>query len=58
MKTLISKFWKHILCVLFFFVGIWVFNHLSAWFGIFISVVALIYFGQFLYEFVAKQLKE
>lgn len=58
MKTLITKFWKHLLYIIFFFIGVWVFNHISAWFGIIVGAVSLVYLVEFINKTVQKELKD
>ena len=58
MKTLITKIWKHLLSILCFFVGVWVFNHISAWFGIVVAVIALIYLIHFIFNSTKKYIED
>lgn len=41
MKTFLKTFWKHMLCIILAFLGAWIFNHISAWFGIFVALASL-----------------
>lgn len=47
MFKILGKVWKHILCIFGMFFGMWVFNHISAWIGIFVCALFIVLFIEF-----------
>ena len=54
MFKILGKIWKHILCILGMFFGMWVFNHISAWIGIFVCVLFTVLFIEFTINLIKK----
>lgn len=58
MAKILGKIWKHILCVLGMFFGMWVFNHISAWIGIFVCVLFVVLFVEFTVKLIKNEYDE
>lgn len=55
MFNVLGKVWKHILCIFGMFFGMWVFNHISAWIGIFVCVLFIVLFIEFTINLIKNE---
>lgn len=55
MIKFLGKIWKHILCVIGMFFGMWIFNHISAWVGIFTTALFVVLFVEFTVNLIKNE---